>query len=59
MLTTFCSHFVMKIPEGIPSEAAAPMLCGGITLYSPLKNHGCGPGKKVGIIGVGGLVSDD
>lgn len=48
----------MKIPEGIPSEAAAPMLCGGITLYSPLKNHGCGPGKKVGIIGVGGLVSD-
>ena len=31
------------------------MLCGGITLYSPLKNHGCGPGKKVGIIGVGGL----
>lgn len=49
------SHFVMKIPDGIPSEAAAPMLCGGITLYSPLKNHGCGPGKKVGIIGVGGL----
>jgi alcohol dehydrogenase (NADP+) len=31
------------------------MLCGGITLYSPLKNNGCGPGKKVGIIGVGGL----
>jgi len=31
------------------------MLCGGITLFSPLKNHGCGPGKKVGIIGVGGL----
>lgn len=49
------SHFVMKIPDGIASEAAAPMLCGGITLYSPLKNHGCGPGKKVGIIGVGGL----
>jgi len=49
------SHFVFKIPEGIASEAAAPMLCGGITLYSPLKNHGCGPGKKVGIIGVGGL----
>lgn len=53
------SHFVMKIPEGIAPEAAAPMLCGGITLYSPLKNHGCGPGKKVGIIGVGGLVSND
>jgi len=49
------SHFVMKIPDAIPSEEAAPMLCGGITLYSPLKNNGCGPGKKVGIIGVGGL----
>jgi D-arabinose 1-dehydrogenase-like Zn-dependent alcohol dehydrogenase len=46
---------VFKIPDGIAPEAAAPMLCGGITLYSPLKNHGCGPGKKVGIIGVGGL----
>ena len=46
---------MFKIPEGIAPEAAAPMLCGGITLYSPLKNHGCGPGKKVGIIGVGGL----
>ena len=31
------------------------MLCGGITVYSPLKNFGCGPGKKVGIVGVGGL----
>jgi alcohol dehydrogenase (NADP+) len=31
------------------------MLCGGVTLYSPLKHNGCGPGKKVGIIGVGGL----
>ena len=31
------------------------MLCGGVTVYSPLKNNGCGPGKKVGIIGVGGL----
>ncbi|OQO14356.1 hypothetical protein B0A48_01232 [Cryoendolithus antarcticus] len=49
------SHFVFKIPEKIASEDAAPMLCGGITLYSPLKDNGCGPGKKVGIIGVGGL----
>lgn len=31
------------------------MLCGGITIYSPLKHHGCGPGKTVGIIGVGGI----
>jgi D-arabinose 1-dehydrogenase-like Zn-dependent alcohol dehydrogenase len=31
------------------------MLCGGITVYSPLKQNGCGPGKKVGVIGIGGL----
>ena len=49
------SHFVFKIPEQISSEDAAPMLCGGITLYSPLKRNGCGPGKRVGIIGIGGL----
>lgn len=49
------SHFVFKIPEAIPSEHAAPMLCGGITVYSPLKRHGAGPGKKVGIVGIGGL----
>jgi alcohol dehydrogenase (NADP+) len=34
---------------------AAPMLCGGITVYAPLKNNGAGPGKKVGIVGIGGL----
>ena len=49
------SHFVIKIPESIPSEDAAPMMCGGITVFSPLKQNGCGPGKKVGIVGVGGL----
>ena len=49
------SHFVLKIPDAIPSEDAAPMLCGGITLYSPLKKNGCGPGRKVGIVGIGGL----
>ncbi|KAL9586450.1 MAG: hypothetical protein Q9203_003853 [Teloschistes exilis] len=49
------SHFVFKIPDQIASEDAAPMLCGGVTLYSPLKRNGCGPGKKVGIIGLGGL----
>lgn len=54
----FCrapSHFVLKIPDAIPSEEAAPMLCGGITVFSPLTKNGCGPGKKVGIVGVGGL----
>ncbi|OJJ60724.1 hypothetical protein ASPSYDRAFT_42494 [Aspergillus sydowii CBS 593.65] len=49
------SHFAVKIPDAIPSAEAAPMLCGGVTLYSPLKHNNCGPGKRVGIIGVGGL----
>ncbi|EMD92785.1 hypothetical protein COCC4DRAFT_61440 [Bipolaris maydis ATCC 48331] len=48
-------HFVLKIPEGLESADAAPMLCGGITVYSPLRRFGCGPGKTVGIVGVGGL----
>ncbi|KAL9621378.1 MAG: hypothetical protein Q9160_004138 [Pyrenula sp. 1 TL-2023] len=49
------SHFVFKIPDAIPSEDAAPMMCGGITTYSPLIHNGAGPGKKVGIVGIGGL----
>ncbi len=49
------SHFVFKIPDGLAPEYAAPMLCGGITVYSPLKHWGVGPGKSVGIAGVGGL----
>ncbi|KAI5274693.1 putative zinc-binding alcohol dehydrogenase [Aureobasidium subglaciale] len=55
---TYARHpgaFVFQIPEGLDSAEAAPMLCGGVTVYSPLKNNGCGPGKKVGIVGVGGL----
>ncbi|KAK3320399.1 chaperonin 10-like protein [Cercophora scortea] len=49
------SHFVIKIPDAIPSAEAAPMLCGGVTTYTPLKFHGAGPGKTVGIVGLGGL----
>ncbi|KIW18351.1 hypothetical protein PV08_02639 [Exophiala spinifera] len=49
------SDFVIPIPDGIPSDEAAPMLCGGITAFSPLTQHGAGPGKRVGIIGIGGL----
>ena len=49
------SHFVFKIPEALSSEVAAPMMCGGVTVYSPLKHNGCGPGRKVGIVGIGGL----
>jgi D-arabinose 1-dehydrogenase-like Zn-dependent alcohol dehydrogenase len=48
-------QFVVQIPEGLSSADAAPMLCGGVTVYSPLKRNGCGPGKNVGIVGVGGL----
>lgn len=49
------AHFAVKIPDGIKSEDAAPMMCGGVTVYSPLRQNGCGPGKKVGVVGVGGL----
>ncbi|KAK1751000.1 chaperonin 10-like protein [Echria macrotheca] len=49
------AHFAIKIPDQIPSAEAAPMLCGGVTTYAPLKFHGAGPGKRVGIIGLGGL----
>jgi hypothetical protein len=48
-------HFVIKIPDSIPSELAAPMMCAGVTTYSPLKQNGCGPGKRVGVVGIGGL----
>ncbi|GAA2147848.1 NAD(P)-dependent alcohol dehydrogenase [Glycomyces algeriensis] len=48
-------HFVLRIPEAIPFEAAAPLLCAGITTYSPLRHWNAGPGKKVAVIGMGGL----
>lgn len=47
--------FVLHMPEGMDAAGAAPLLCAGITLYSPLKHWQAGPGKKVGIIGIGGL----
>jgi uncharacterized zinc-type alcohol dehydrogenase-like protein len=48
-------NYVLKIPNNISLEHSAPLLCAGITLYSPLKNWHAGPNKKVGIIGMGGL----
>lgn len=48
-------RFVVHIPDGIPLENAAPMLCAGITMYSPLRHHAAGPGKRVAIVGLGGL----
>ncbi|KAF2270448.1 GroES-like protein [Lojkania enalia] len=49
------ARFVVRIPEALKSWDAAPMMCAGITVFSPLKKNGAGPGKKVGIVGVGGL----
>ncbi|MDE1765963.1 MAG: NAD(P)-dependent alcohol dehydrogenase [Thaumarchaeota archaeon] len=48
-------NYVLKMPENIPLDRAAPLLCAGITLYSPLSHWKAGPGKKVGIVGLGGL----
>ena len=48
-------NYVLRIPENLDLAAAAPLLCAGITLYSPLRHWKAGPGKKVGIIGLGGL----
>lgn len=48
-------QFVFPIPDEIPSEEAASMLCAGITSFSPLYRNGCGPGKRVAIVGLGGL----
>jgi len=48
-------HYVLHIPDGIELDVAAPLLCAGITTYSPLREWGAGPGKKVGIMGLGGL----
>jgi len=47
--------YAVKIPTNLDMAGVAPLLCAGITLYSPLKNWGAGKGKKVGVIGLGGL----
>jgi alcohol dehydrogenase (NADP+) len=48
-------NFVLQIPEGLPLDKAAPLLCAGITTYSPLRHWNAGSGKKVAVIGLGGL----
>ncbi|MXM65045.1 alcohol dehydrogenase catalytic domain-containing protein [Streptomyces sp. HUCO-GS316] len=48
-------NFVVRIPEGLKLDEAAPLLCAGITTYSPLKHWNAGPGKKVAVVGMGGL----
>ncbi|KAF9577009.1 hypothetical protein BGW38_008075, partial [Lunasporangiospora selenospora] len=49
------SQHAFKIPSEIPPAEAAPLLCAGVTMYAPLKAYGAGPGKTVGVIGIGGL----
>lgn len=48
-------NYVLRIPDGISLAVAAPLMCAGITMYSPLRNWNAGPGKRVAIIGMGGL----
>ncbi|GAA2509977.1 NAD(P)-dependent alcohol dehydrogenase [Streptomyces longisporus] len=48
-------NFVVRIPDALSLDVAAPLLCAGITTYSPLKHWNAGPGKKVAILGMGGL----
>ncbi|MGD8195465.1 NAD(P)-dependent alcohol dehydrogenase [Herbiconiux sp. P18] len=47
--------FVLRVPESIPYDKAAPLLCAGITTYSPLSHWNAGPGKRVAVVGLGGL----
>jgi uncharacterized zinc-type alcohol dehydrogenase-like protein len=49
------ARFVIPIPDALDSEHTAPLLCGGITVYNPLRTHGINPSSRVGIVGIGGL----
>jgi uncharacterized zinc-type alcohol dehydrogenase-like protein len=49
------ARFVVKIPDTLPSEQAAPLLCAGITVYNPMREHRVNPSSRVGIVGIGGL----
>ncbi len=48
-------NYVLRIPDNVPLDAAAPLLCAGVTVYSPLRRWKAGPGKRIAIIGLGGL----
>lgn len=48
-------HFVVRIPDAIPLDRAAPLLCAGVTQFAPLSRHGVGPGTRVGFVGFGGV----
>lgn len=48
-------HYTLKIPPTLPPANVAPLLCAGITMYSPLRRFKAGPGRRVGVVGLGGL----
>ena len=48
-------NYVLRIPDALPLDVAAPLLCAGITTYSPLRHWNAGPGSKVAVLGMGGL----
>jgi alcohol dehydrogenase (NADP+) len=48
-------EFVLRVPKGLDASRAAPLLCGGITVYSPLRTWNVGPGSRVAVVGLGGL----
>jgi uncharacterized zinc-type alcohol dehydrogenase-like protein len=48
-------HFALKVPSNLSLAGVAPLLCAGITTFSPLRHWGAGKGKKVGVVGLGGL----
>jgi uncharacterized zinc-type alcohol dehydrogenase-like protein len=48
-------RYVLRVPQGLDPAHASPLLCGGITTYSPLRQFGCKPGDQVGVVGLGGL----
>jgi alcohol/geraniol dehydrogenase (NADP+) len=49
------ARFVIPIPDELESEHAAPLLCGGITVFNPMRTHGINPSSRVGVVGIGGL----
>ena len=56
LLSLLSCSFLLRLPENLPLDASAPLLCAGITTYSPIKHYGLDkPGTKLGVIGLGGL----
>lgn len=49
------SKFAIPVPEALESQNVAPLLCAGITVYTPIRNHGVRPSSRVGVVGIGGL----